>query len=367
MNNSIFILNKNEQLDELREKNYDSELILQELLSKYPDLLAGGQINEANPRKWLLIANEISVGNQEENTNWSVDNLFIDQDGIPTIIEVKRSTDTRIRREVIGQMLDYAANAVTYWPIEHLKTTYENRCIAEKLDPSQELINVFGIASDYEDFWMQVKTNLQAGKIRMVFVADVIPGTLKRVVEFLNTQMDPAEVLALEVKKFSNNNLTTLVPKLIGQTAEAQQRKTQIAGEEWTDDRFFSALKNNATTSTYNSVKKLYEWAVRKNLKNYWGKGKKSGSWIPAFDSQGAYFPFIFWSEGSLNIQFDVIARRPLFESRQSRLELLNKLKNAGINLPESAVDKGAYIKKAINNDDFIKVFEWLYNLVRAS
>jgi hypothetical protein len=38
----------------------------------------------------------------------------LDQDAIPAIVEVKRSTDTRIRREVVGQMLDYAANSVVY-------------------------------------------------------------------------------------------------------------------------------------------------------------------------------------------------------------------------------------------------------------
>jgi len=43
---------------------------------------------------------------------WSADHLFLDQDAIPTFVEVKRSTDTRIRREVVGQMLDYAANAI---------------------------------------------------------------------------------------------------------------------------------------------------------------------------------------------------------------------------------------------------------------
>jgi len=32
--------------------------------------------------------------------------------------------------------------------------------------------------------------------IRMLFVADRIPAELRRIVEFLNEQMDPAEVLA---------------------------------------------------------------------------------------------------------------------------------------------------------------------------
>ncbi len=33
------------------------------------------------------------------------------------MVRVKRR-DTRIRREVVGQMLEYAANAVTYWPVD---------------------------------------------------------------------------------------------------------------------------------------------------------------------------------------------------------------------------------------------------------
>jgi len=53
-----------------------------------------------------------------------------------------------------------------------------------------------------ERFWEQVKTNLQARKIRLIFVADQIPSELRRIIEFLNTQMDPAEVLAIEVRQF---------------------------------------------------------------------------------------------------------------------------------------------------------------------
>jgi hypothetical protein len=55
---------------------------------------------------------------------WSLDHLFLDQDGVPTLVEVKRQTDTRIRREVVGQMLDYAANCV-YWRVEGLQADFE--------------------------------------------------------------------------------------------------------------------------------------------------------------------------------------------------------------------------------------------------
>jgi len=42
-----------------------------------------------------------------------LDHLLLDQDGIPTFVECKRASDTRIRREVVAQMLDYAATALS--------------------------------------------------------------------------------------------------------------------------------------------------------------------------------------------------------------------------------------------------------------
>jgi hypothetical protein len=110
MNGGIFVIQDNGGLVEMKEQSYDSEYLLQKLLAKYPNLLAGDQINSTVPRRWLLISREMPLASEEGGSNrWSVDHLFLDQDAIPTLVEVKRSCDTRIRREVIGQMLDYAA------------------------------------------------------------------------------------------------------------------------------------------------------------------------------------------------------------------------------------------------------------------
>src|SRR5882762_7448372 len=70
---------------------------------------------------------------------WSVDHLFVDQNGVPTLVEVKRQTDTRLRREVVGQMLDYAANAVVYWPVEQLRAEFEQSCAAIGTSPDEEI------------------------------------------------------------------------------------------------------------------------------------------------------------------------------------------------------------------------------------
>lgn len=222
MADNIFLLQGEDQLVEMNEQSYNSETLLQTLLAKFPDLLAGGQIDPASPRCWLLVKREMGIPAENgAGDRWSVDHLFLDQDAIPTLVEVKRSSDTRIRREVVGQMLDYAANAVVYWPVEQIRADFENNCD----DPESTLTKILGQEGDPEDFWQRVKTNLQAGKIRMLFVADVIPPELRRVVEFLNEQMDPAEVLAVEIKQYVGQGMKTLVPRVFGQTAEAETRK----------------------------------------------------------------------------------------------------------------------------------------------
>ena len=52
--------------------------------------------------------------------------------------------------------------------------------------------------------------NLLAGRIRMLFVADRIPSELPKVVEFLNAQMRPPEVLAVELRRHLGGGLRTL-------------------------------------------------------------------------------------------------------------------------------------------------------------
>lgn len=129
MAGDIFLLQDNGELVELNEAAYETEALLQKFLAQYPDLLAGKQINPDVPRKWLLISREMAAPLGENNSLWaSVDHLFLDQDAVPTLGEVKRSSDTRIRREVIGQMIDYAANAVVHWPLEKVLTRFEETC-----------------------------------------------------------------------------------------------------------------------------------------------------------------------------------------------------------------------------------------------
>jgi hypothetical protein len=100
MSAAIYLLQNDSTLIAMESRPYDSERLLQQLLAQYPHLLAGEQMDLEAPRRWLLISRELPVPIEEGGEGrWAVDHLFLDQDGVPTIVEVKRGSDSRIRRE----------------------------------------------------------------------------------------------------------------------------------------------------------------------------------------------------------------------------------------------------------------------------
>src|SRR6266516_929126 len=142
-----------DELVEMRETPYEAEDVLQQLIAKFPSLLAGDQFGIAAPRRWLLVGREASLPDDEDAAGrWSVDHLFLDQDAVPTLVEVKRSSDTRIRREVVGQMLDYAANGVVYWPLEQLRELFARQCERDSRVPDDAISELVDGDAEVEEF-----------------------------------------------------------------------------------------------------------------------------------------------------------------------------------------------------------------------
>jgi hypothetical protein len=376
MSREIFLIQNDGQLIAMREQVYDSEALLQDLLARYPHLLVGAQIDPAQPRRWLLITREASLPSEDGGSGrWAVDHLFLDQDAIPTLVEVKRSSDTRIRREVVGQMLDYAANAVVYWPIEILQAQFASQCQRRGVDPDQELASFLGPEQDPMLFWQQTKTNLQAGKVRLVFVADEIPAELRRIVEFLNQQMDPAEVLAIEIKQYTGTGVSTLVPTVVGQTAEAQQRKAGpiAARRQWDEQSFFQTLQSSRTAPEVEVARQLLDWARPHVTQIWWGKGQRMGSFVPTVHHNGTdYQLFAVWTYGTVELYFQWYQTKPPFEAEAKRLELLRRL-NAidGVSIPPDAITRRpgvplVVLAEAQRVPEFLSVFEWFIHEVQA-
>lgn len=372
----IFLIQNDETLVELRQQSYDSEALLQKLLSRYPHLLAGDQVDSEAPRRWVLVSREMGVPREEAGGGWwSADHLFLDQDGIPTIVEVKRSSDTRIRREVVGQMLDYAANAVAYWPVEAIRSRMEARCDADSLNIDQVLAELVGADGSQDAFWQNVKTNLQAGRVRLVFVADEIPAELRRVVEFLNTQMDPAEVLAVEIKQYVGQGLTTLIPRVYGLTSEAQQRKAPPGPKrQWNEESFFAELASRGTPDDIRVARAIYDWATERKLRIWWGEGKSDGSFFPVVDFAGGRQILIaVWTYCRIEVQLQHMLSEGPLADEATRLEFVRRLRAIpGVEIADERLRKRpafslSTLAEASVLADFLAALDWAVEATRTA
>jgi hypothetical protein len=268
----IFLVGPTEGvLTAMEETYFAKEDFLQELLAVYPDLLPGDQISPEAPRRWLLVAREMGVPEPGGlGDRWSLDHLYLDQDGIPTFVECKRATDTRIRREVVAQMLDYAANGLKHWSMDLLRRaaseTAQRR--GKTIDTAVQILIGDQPNSDIESFWQRVEANLRNGKVRLLFVADSIPAELRRLVEFLNEKMDDVEVLAVEIKQFlGGGEQKVLVPRLIGMTETAREKKP-IAATKTSRGAFLDSCPLEAAPI----FDQVLRSAEERGYLIYWGK-----------------------------------------------------------------------------------------------
>ncbi len=228
---TIFLINSDGGLERVPHRQYESEDLLQFLVESHPEILVGEQIDPDNPPRWLLVSREVGIPDREGGSDrWAIDHLLLDQNGRPTFVEVKRSSDTRIRREVVGQMLDYAANAKVYWPEDRIRALASEASgglealeikLREFLSDGDDQAN----EPDTEAYWKSVEAHLRNGEVRLLFVADSIPTELRRIIEFLNEHMPLVEVLGVEIRQYEGQAVRALVPRVVGQTEFARQQK----------------------------------------------------------------------------------------------------------------------------------------------
>lgn len=257
-----FILREGGGLARVNRESFPTEDQFQDLIATYPELLAGDLLTPDNPRRWLLVTREAGIADCEDGADrWAVDHIFLDQDATPTFVEVKRRSDSRLKRDVIGQILGYVAFGTAYLAGEGLRERFRERVVGEGGDPDTTLSEFLSGHADSEDFWIDVERKLRSGEVRALIVADSIPDELRRVLEFLNHHMDNVHVAAIELQLYGSEGYRTLVPRVIGQTAAAEDRKARRRPREWSFPEVKALVKNSNTPELVGVLDSLVEWA----------------------------------------------------------------------------------------------------------
>ena len=298
---------------------------LQDLIAKYSDLIGD------NDGDLLLVRREQAVGDSEDSAGrWSLDHLFVTREAIPVLVEVKRAVDTRLRREVVGQLLEYAANGTAFWSAADAAQSFAETCLENEISPDEALSEFLGEAAETAGFWERVESNLRDGHLKMLIVADRIPSELARIIEFMNDQMR-AEVYAIELRYFeSADGRLTLAPRTIGQTEKTKakkgnaERRGPISIEDWIE-RYIRPQG----TETAAGVKCWIEIVQRLNGSVSVVGTQRSMAGSIASNAGKTIRPTYMDSKGKVIIAFDLIQRCPGLANEETRQQFLDRFTKA--------------------------------------
>ena len=323
--NTIFNVHPDGTLARMRPGAPASEDHMQALVARYPELIgdADGPL--------LLIRREQPISDAiDASGRWSLDHLFVTREAVPVLVELKRAVDTRLRREVVGQMLDYAANAVAYWQAGTIAAAFATTCETTGT-PADTVLSEFLGDADPSAFWDQVDANFGAGRIKLVFVADTIPRELARIVEFLNEQMR-ADVRAVELQWYQNDaGATTLVPRIFGQTERAATQKASTRAKpnpidicQWID-KHIAPKGDEAVRGTEAFMAIMEELGGIVELSN------AQGSIYGKFRSENGttYYPLHLTNAGRITLSFNYLRKRPKLTDENVRRSIYDAVSTA--------------------------------------
>ena len=335
------------ELKPMEPKEFPSEGDLQLLVDRHPEMLADERITSGSD--WITVKREMGIpGGDEGGDRWRVDHLLIDTEAIPTFVEVKRSSDARARREVVGQMLDYVAKVATQWRQVDLRTEFERTCNSRGEDAAERLGRFLETSEQYDEadpFWDAVGANLAAERIRMLFVADHIRDELRRIIEFLGRQMQRAAVFGIEIRQFADGSGHVLVPDVVGGSTDSRTAKRD---RPQTVNEFLDHISSTQSAEAYQGAEAMIQAARERGYELNEGSLQGGSITVQARSGDSAKtFPvFRLLLNGRIRIPLVAARRRSPFkddpEVTREWLTRLERIEGVNIKNFEQRVHKGA-------------------------
>jgi len=337
------------------EEGFASEAELQRFLMEHPDLMPLEEIRLGTP-PLLPIGWEVGVVSGAE------DILYIDQNGLLTVVETKLGRNSEARREVVGQILEYAAQ-MSAWtsadverqaerffashqgPQEYWDLTLE-KALERFIQPTGEVPGQLS----YEDFLQAIQTGIDRGHFRLIIAIDEPPEPLLKTVEFVNRFSERFEMYLAQLKRFRDlaKEQNIFVPGLFGKVATA--RPTDRTRTPWDEGKFFEHLTASNDAQTVESITEAYrrfqEWADE----GLWGSGKTYGSFNLVVRVGAARVNLAtITTRGDLSVNFGWMQSKIPQELIGSLVEELNAID--GLTLPGDAAKKWPLMPRAVLRD----------------
>lgn len=149
--------------------------------------------------------------------------------------------------------------------------------------------------------------------------------------------------------------------------------KVVSGGRQWDEKSFFATL-NERVPAAVGPAHTLLDWANRNMPEIWWGRGARSGSFFPGLRLGTTWHScFAVWTYGRLEMQFQWMKGRPVFDDDGKRLELLRRLNiAAGLDIPEDRIDYRPAVDlidlaDPMRMDGLVQVFDWYVSELKAA
>jgi len=267
----------------LDKTKFTEEGKLQDYLEKYPSLIPLSDIVEG-ASDLLCIGREVGAG------PGAIDLLYIDKDGLLTIVETKLRRNREARREVIGQIIEYASY-ISQWTTDKV---YEiaNAYLKSNLDEVMENIGEGEFLA--EDFRSNIEQNLKDGKMRCIIAVDELIEPLRATVTFLNKN-STFDIFLLQVSSFEESETKkVLIPLLFGYAKPPPPPRVKS-----NENNFFEDARKRCDTDVIKALEDLYNFTKEKAVYIGWGTGVARRSFLFHGVKKGFSF-FTIYSDGTI-------------------------------------------------------------------
>ncbi len=248
----------------LLNSNTFKESWLQEVLYNEPSLLPTNEIDSS-------FANLIPIGREIPVDSGFIDNFYISSKGYLVIVETKLWRNPESRREVVGQILDYAKD-VQNFDYEDLNNIYKQNHNNKNL--FDEFVNRNYYSKDDEASFIDiVSKNISTARFLLMIVGDGIREGVEKMVSFLNsnpTMQYRFALCELEVYNLPNGE-RLVIPNLTLKTKIVERGVLRVENNNITyvNNEIEDKKQSSSDRSKYSSANylSLDEW-IEKKLNN---------------------------------------------------------------------------------------------------
>jgi len=255
---SIVIQERDGNVRVLSDTPFPYEELLKRTIIEVPALLSLDTVSE-EPISHLPIGDEWPAG------TGSADIVLLGSDAVVTVVETKLKHNPEARREVIAQLLEYAA-FVSEWTVPQIAERAEKFLHSEGCpeqyrgksfdEATGEWLENVGWDGDLDSFCQQVEHNLRNGRLRLIVAVDEVGEHAQKIVTFINSY-SAFDIYLLQISSFGESDGgRILVPTLHGYARKTATR-TAPSARDWTWQDYESELRWSAEELT--TARKLIE------------------------------------------------------------------------------------------------------------